>query len=124
MQSRAASLKWKGARMPKVAILDDYAGIALELADWSPVLRQAEVTVFNHHLSENEAVEALQPFDVVCTLRERTAFPRTLIERLPDLKLMTIVGMSLRTWTWLAQPNRASSWPIPTSPIPHSPQPA
>ncbi|XHR31284.1 MAG: D-2-hydroxyacid dehydrogenase family protein [Chthoniobacteraceae bacterium] len=80
---------------PRVAILDDYAGVALDLADWSPVKEKAEVTVFDRHLSEAEAVEALQPFDVVCTLRERMAFPRTLIERLPNLKLMTIVGMSL-----------------------------
>jgi phosphoglycerate dehydrogenase-like enzyme len=81
--------------MTKVAILDDYAGVALDLADWSPVRSRAQVAVFDHHLSENEAVEALQPFDVICTLRERMAFPGTLIERLPNLKLITIVGMSL-----------------------------
>src|SRR5271168_3076457 len=81
--------------MPKVAILDDYAGVALDLADWSSVRRRADITAFDRHLSEDEAVEALQPFDVVCTVRERMAFPRTLIERLPNLKLITIVGMSL-----------------------------
>jgi lactate dehydrogenase-like 2-hydroxyacid dehydrogenase len=81
--------------MTKVAILDDYAHVALEVADWSSVKEKAKVTVFDRHLSEDEAVEALQPFDVVCTLRERMAFPRPLIERLPNLKLMTIVGMSL-----------------------------
>lgn len=81
--------------MPKVAILDDYAGVALDVADWSPVATRADITVFDRHLSEDEAVEALQPFDVACTLRERMAFPRTLIERLPNLKLITIVGMSL-----------------------------
>lgn len=81
--------------MPQVAILDDYAGAALDLADWSPVQKRCEVTVFDRHLAEDEAVEALQPFDVVCTLRERMALPRTLIERLPNLKLITIVGRSL-----------------------------
>ena len=81
--------------MTKVAILDDYPRLALKLADWSPVQSRAEVTVFDRHLSEDEAAEALQPFDVICTLRERMAFPRTLIERLPSLKLITIVGMSL-----------------------------
>jgi phosphoglycerate dehydrogenase-like enzyme len=81
--------------MPKVAILDDYAGVALDLADWSPVRTRAEVTVFDRHLSDNEAVEALQPFDVICTLRERMAFPRPLLDQLPNLKLLTIVGMSL-----------------------------
>lgn len=81
--------------MSKVAILDDYAGVALQVADWSPVQNRAEVTVFARHLAEDEAADALRPFDVVCTLRERMAFPRTLIERLPDLKLITIVGRSL-----------------------------
>lgn len=81
--------------MPKVAILDDYAGVALQVADWSAVQKRAEVTVFDRHLTEDEAADALRPFDVVCTLRERMAFPRTLIERLPHLKLITIVGRSL-----------------------------
>lgn len=81
--------------MPRVAILDDYAGVALQVADWSPVQKRAEVTVFDRHLADDEAADALRPFDVVCTLRERMAFPRTLIERLPDLKLITIVGRSL-----------------------------
>ena len=81
--------------MPRVAILDDYAGMALDLADWSPVQTRCEVTVFDRHLSEPEAAEALRPFDVICTLRERIALPRTLIERLPNLKLITIVGGSL-----------------------------
>jgi phosphoglycerate dehydrogenase-like enzyme len=79
----------------RVAILDDYARIALDVADWSSVKVKADITVFDHHLSEDEAVEALKPFDVVCTVRERMAFPRTLIERLPNLKLITIIGMSL-----------------------------
>jgi phosphoglycerate dehydrogenase-like enzyme len=81
--------------MPKVAILDDYAGVALHVADWSPVQKRADVTVFDRHLDEDEAAQVLRPFDVVCTLRERMAFPRTLIERLPNLKLITIVGRSL-----------------------------
>jgi phosphoglycerate dehydrogenase-like enzyme len=82
-------------RLPQVAILDDYADVALELADWSPVQTRSEVTVFDRHLSEAEAADALLPFDVVCTVRERMALPRTLIERLPNLKLITIVGRSL-----------------------------
>jgi phosphoglycerate dehydrogenase-like enzyme len=81
--------------MSKVAILDDYAGVALDLADWSPVQDRSEVTVFDRHLSEAEAADALRPFDVICTVRERMALPRTLIERLPNLKLITIVGRSL-----------------------------
>lgn len=56
---------------------------------------RSEVTVFNRHLSEAEAAEELRPFHVICTMRERMALPRTLIERLPNLKLITIVGRSL-----------------------------
>jgi phosphoglycerate dehydrogenase-like enzyme len=81
--------------MPRVAILDDYAGLALELADWTSVQSRSDITVFNRHLSEEDAVDALHPFEVICTVRERMALPRTLIERLPNLKLITIVGKSL-----------------------------
>jgi len=81
--------------MPKVAILDDYAHAALEVADWSPVQAKAETTVFDRRLAEDEAAEALKDFDVLVTVRERMALPRTLISRLPKLKLITIIGMSL-----------------------------
>lgn len=80
---------------PQVAILDDYAGVALRLADWSSVQTRSRVSVFDRHLGEDEAAEVLRPFDVICTLRERMALPRTLLERLPKLKLITIVGRSL-----------------------------
>jgi phosphoglycerate dehydrogenase-like enzyme len=69
--------------------------LALELADWSSVQSRSDVTIFNRHLSEADAVDALHPFEVICTVRERMALPRTLIERLPNLKLITIVGKSL-----------------------------
>jgi phosphoglycerate dehydrogenase-like enzyme len=59
------------------------------------VRAKAEITVFDRHLTEAEAVDALKDFDVLCTVRERMALPRTLIERLPNLKLITIIGMSL-----------------------------
>ena len=81
--------------MLKVALLDDYAGAALQSADWGQLDGKAEITVFDRHLGEDEAAEALAPFDVLCTVRERMALPRTLISRLPNLKLITIVGRSL-----------------------------
>jgi phosphoglycerate dehydrogenase-like enzyme len=81
--------------MLKVALLDDYAGAALRSADWSQLHGKAEITVFDRHLGEDEAATALAPFDVLCTVRERMALPRTLIARLPNLKLITIVGRSL-----------------------------
>lgn len=79
----------------KIAVLDDYARVALKSADWSAVQGKAEITVFDRHLSEGEAIEALAPFDILCTIRERMALPRSLFERLPNLKLVTIIGRSL-----------------------------
>lgn len=81
--------------MLKIAILDDYAKVALQSADWSVLQGKAEITVFDRHLSEDEAVSLLQPFDVLCTVRERMSLPRSLFQRLPNLKLVTIIGMSL-----------------------------
>jgi phosphoglycerate dehydrogenase-like enzyme len=81
--------------MLKIAILDDYARIALESADWSVLAGKAELTVFDRHLSHDEAASALEPFDVLCTVRERMSLPRSLFERLPRLRLVTIIGMSL-----------------------------
>ena len=81
--------------MIKIAILDDYAKVALQLADWSALDGKAEITVFDRHLTEDEAALALKPFDVLCTVRERMSLPRSLFERLPNLKLVTIIGMDL-----------------------------
>jgi len=58
--------------MIRIAILDDYQNVSLEMADWLPLAGRAEITVFNDHLSDSEAiVERLLPFDVVCIMRER-----------------------------------------------------
>ncbi|MGE0563534.1 MAG: D-2-hydroxyacid dehydrogenase family protein [Pseudolabrys sp.] len=73
----------------KVAILDDYQGVALTCADWSPIAKDTEIKVFrNPFKSEDEAIKALQGFAVVAGMRERTPFPRKVIEALPDLKLL------------------------------------
>jgi phosphoglycerate dehydrogenase-like enzyme len=81
--------------MLKIAILDDYVGLALESADWAGLGPEVELTVFNRHLSQDEAVEILQPFDVLCTMRERMAFPRALIARLSGLRLILVVGAGI-----------------------------
>ena len=81
--------------MLKIAILDDYVRVALDSADWSVLGGKSEITVFDRHLSLDEAIVALQPFDVLCTIRERMNMPRKFFERLPNLKLVTIIGKSL-----------------------------
>jgi len=68
----------------RIAVLDDYQNVALSLADWSVLEERATVTVFNDHLADAVAVvERLQPFDVVCVMRERTPMTGAIIERLP-----------------------------------------
>lgn len=78
----------------KIAVLDDYQGIALQMADWSVLEDKAEVTVFRDHLSDLELLaERLVAFDIICVMRERTPLPRPLLERLPQLKLIVSTGM-------------------------------
>jgi phosphoglycerate dehydrogenase-like enzyme len=73
----------------RIAVLDDYQNVAISLADWSVLDARASVTVFNDHLADPDAVvERLQPFDVVCVMRERTPMTRTIIERLPKLRMI------------------------------------
>lgn len=77
----------------KIAILDDYQDVALAMADWSALERRAEITVFADHLADqDDLVARLEPFDVVCVMRERTPLPREVIERLPQLKLIASTG--------------------------------
>src|SRR5258708_7523574 len=77
----------------KIVVLDDYQNVALESADWSVLHDRAEITVFQDHLADPDAViERLLPFDVVCVMRERTPLPRNVIERLPNLKLIASTG--------------------------------
>jgi len=78
----------------RCAVLDDYQNAALQMADWSAVTKDVDVTVFNQRLGDLDAVaRALQGFPIVCLMRERTPFPRALIEKLPDLKLLVTSGM-------------------------------
>ena len=77
----------------RCAVLDDYQNVALKLADWSKVAPAVEVKVFNEHLgSADKVIKALQGFAIVVMMRERTPFPRQVIEALPDLKLLITTG--------------------------------
>ena len=77
----------------RAAILDDYQNVALSLADWSTIAGDVEIVVFNRPFaSEDEAIAALQGFAIIVGMRERTPFPRRVIEALPDLKLLITTG--------------------------------
>ena len=76
-----------------LAIIDDYEHAALELADWSSIRRDVEITVFHDHLATEDAIaERLEPFDIVSMMRERTPFPASLVTRLPKLELLITSG--------------------------------
>jgi phosphoglycerate dehydrogenase-like enzyme len=79
--------------LPKVAILDDYQGVALQMADWSALQDRVELAVFHDHLSDIDVLaKRLAPFDIVCVMRERTPLQRNLLNRLPNLKLVVSTG--------------------------------
>ena len=75
-------------------ILDDYFKIALTSADWSRIEDRVDLTVFEAPFkSEGDAVSALKEFEIILAMRERTAFPRSLLAVLPKLRLMITSGM-------------------------------
>ena len=77
----------------KIAVLDDYQGVAAEMADWSQLPAGAEVVYFSDHLTSEDALaERLAGFEVVMGMRERTPFPRSLLQRLPNLRLLITTG--------------------------------
>ena len=79
--------------MVRAAILDDYQNVAMAFADWSRIAKDVEIKVFNKPFgSQDEAIKALQGFAVVVGMRERTPFPRKVVEALPDLKLLITTG--------------------------------
>ncbi|MCA1410126.1 D-2-hydroxyacid dehydrogenase family protein [Bradyrhizobium sp. NBAIM20] len=78
----------------RCAILDDYFNLALDVADWPKLSDRVDVSVFSHPFaSEQAAASALTDFEIICAMRERTAFPKSLFESLPKLKLLLTSGM-------------------------------
>ena len=78
----------------RCAKLDDYQNVALELADWRPLAHRVETTVFTAPFaSPEQTIAALQDFEIVCAMRERTPFPQAVLEALPKLKLLITSGM-------------------------------
>jgi phosphoglycerate dehydrogenase-like enzyme len=78
----------------RVAILDDYQQVSLASADWSAVRSLGQIDVFDQHIERTEAlVSALEPYDVVVAMRERTAFDAERLGQLPRLRLLVTTGM-------------------------------
>ncbi|MGW0184977.1 D-2-hydroxyacid dehydrogenase family protein [Streptomyces sp. NPDC003362] len=78
----------------RCALLDDFQNAGTTAADWSPVADRVDVVPFTEHFDgEDELAAALAGFDIVVTLRERVAFPASLLARLPRLRLIVATGM-------------------------------
>ncbi|SFS32166.1 D-2-hydroxyacid dehydrogenase family protein [Saccharopolyspora flava] len=74
----------------RIAVLDDYQDVARSYADWGSL----DVEVFSEHIRDmDELVARLEPFEVIAAMRERTPFPRAVLSRLPNLKLLVTTGM-------------------------------
>jgi hypothetical protein len=84
--------------MVKIAVLDDWQDIARKSADWAPLAARAELVFFaDAFATEDDAAAALADFDILLTTRERTAFPASLIRRLPKLRMIGITGAAVAT---------------------------
>ena len=80
--------------MAKIAILDDFQNVALKMADWSGLRKAHQITVFDKPFkNQDEVAQALAGFEIIGIMRERTAFPRALFEKLPNLKLLVTTGL-------------------------------
>jgi phosphoglycerate dehydrogenase-like enzyme len=79
----------------RVAVLDDYQGVALSMAPWTDLGDAVAVTAFTDHVADDDTlIQRLEGFDVVVAMRERTPFTRARLERLPDLRLLVTTGMA------------------------------
>ena len=91
----AQQATWRGTIIVKIAILDDWQDVAQSSADWSGLGARADLTFYPDAFgTEDEAAAALADFDILLTMRERTAFPETLIRRLRKLRMISITGAS------------------------------
>ena len=77
----------------RLAILDDYHSVSLDVADWTVVAEKVDIHVFTSHLGDEDHVAAaLAPFEILVVMRERTSFPGSLLRRLPKLRLLVTTG--------------------------------
>ena len=84
--------------LTRLAILDDYQGVAHELGPWDRLPASLRIEAFRDTLADPDALaERLRPFDALVIMRERTPFPRALVERLPALRLLVTTGMRNRS---------------------------
>ena len=93
MQTRQRAV-WQtsGLAMTKIAILDDYIGVALEYGDWTALPPDAKITVYRQAIPPERLVEELSDYEIVVITQQRARFPRAVLEGLPNLKLIVCNG--------------------------------
>jgi phosphoglycerate dehydrogenase-like enzyme len=80
--------------MKRIVLLDDYQGVALDYGGWDRVPDEWQLVALEQHIADPDAlVEALAEAEIVVAMRERTALPAAILDRLPDLKLLITTGM-------------------------------
>lgn len=76
------------------AILDDYQHVAEQMADWSVIESQVNIDSYHEYFEDrNELIEAIQDYEILVIMRERTKFPEDVLRKLPNLKLLITTGM-------------------------------
>jgi phosphoglycerate dehydrogenase-like enzyme len=84
--------------MTKVAVLDDWQGVARQSADWSELEKRAQVRIFEKPFDDDaDLVRQVAEFDIIVAMRERSPFPKTVIDHLTNLRMIAVTGP--RTWT-------------------------
>jgi phosphoglycerate dehydrogenase-like enzyme len=78
--------------MTKIAILDDYIGVALEYGDWAALPADAAITVYREAIPPERLVDELSGYEIVVITQQRARFPRAVLEGLPNLKLIVCNG--------------------------------
>jgi len=82
------------AGVRKIAILDDYIGVALDYGDWTGLPDDADITVYREAIPPERFVEELSDYEIVVLTQHRARFPRAVLEGLPNLKLLVCNGRS------------------------------
>src|SRR5580698_1618045 len=90
--SRTGWRRSEVAGVTKIAVLDDYVGVALEYGDWSALPDDAEITVYREAIPPERLVDELSGYEIVCITQQRARFPRAVLEGLPNLKLLVCNG--------------------------------
>jgi phosphoglycerate dehydrogenase-like enzyme len=84
-------------RKARIAVLDDYMGVAHRLADWDRLADRAELHFLTHAIAPEQLTQELARYDALCLLRERTDFPGHVLRGLPELRAIAATGRQNRT---------------------------